>query len=730
MLYSRLRFASRLGCVVVASVVVALATASLPLKAAGLAEGDLPASLTSALVRVELLAQTSGGDQPDAAGWNQRCPNCGNYHDSALDTAFGDERPATSPGYLIAPDRVLTADPLVEDRFVREWRVRLGDEVVPARPIAWAADRPAMLLQLERPLRAGQPLQFAPTDAAPHYTLHPGNEENGWSLWLEPYAAPGWLLQDGRRFRAMPDGALFLDATGRPLAVSMGERLPADADWRAPHGSWNWIDAAGYQARQDKVRAATDALLLQADVKLRALPVRPGEENNHRNRDNNEEALDRPQTAVVIAPRRVAVLTALGPGLTARLESIRLRLPDGAFADATFVGSSEEFGVFVVDPGRDLPMPAAIATTPWETLRDRLLYSMDVRFAGDQRTLHPGHLRLATIKPGYKNRPVPEFARDMDNVFLFDADGNLLGLPVVKRIKAKKNRWDRPSPFTIGAAELTALAGEPTAWADARNVPQTEAESRRLAWLGVDLQPLDNDLALAHGVSDQTENGGHGAIVTHVYPDSPAARADLRPGDVLLRVQPEGAQQPVNIEIERHAFFNQPFPWERYDEINEAYFDRIPSPWAPAETSFNILLKDLGVGTPYRLDYARDGGVASLDLDVEAGPVHYLAAPELARDAFGFRVRELTFETRRFYQLPDDAKALVVSKVEAGGAAAVAGLKPYELITHINDQPVATADAFAAAFDAAPRKHLAVRRMHQNRVVILEAPAATEAAPQ
>ena len=88
MLYSRLRFASRLGCVVVASVVVALATASLPLKAAGLAEGDLPASLTSALVRVELLAQTSGGDQPDAAGWNQRCPNCGNYHDSALDTAY------------------------------------------------------------------------------------------------------------------------------------------------------------------------------------------------------------------------------------------------------------------------------------------------------------------------------------------------------------------------------------------------------------------------------------------------------------------------------------------------------------------------------------------------------------------------------------------------------------------------------------------------------------------
>src|SRR5690606_25251550 len=243
MLYSRLRFASRLGCVVVASVVVALATASLPLKAAGLAEGDLPASLTSALVRVELLAQTSGGDQPDAAGWNQRCPNCGNYHDSALDNAFGDERPATSPGYLIAPDRVLTADPLVEDRFVREWRVRLGDEVVPARPIAWAADRAAMLWQLERPSRAAQPLRFAPTDADPHYTLHPGNEENGWSLWLEPYAAPGWLLQDGRRFRAMPDGALFLDATGRPLAVSMGERLPADPDRRAPHGPTNWTGA-------------------------------------------------------------------------------------------------------------------------------------------------------------------------------------------------------------------------------------------------------------------------------------------------------------------------------------------------------------------------------------------------------------------------------------------------------------------------------------------------------
>ncbi len=49
-------------------------------------------------------------------------------------------------------------------------------------------------------------------------------------------------------------------------------------------------------------------------------------------------------------------------------------------------------------------------------------------------------------------------------------------------------------------------------------------------WLGVSIQPLDAELAESFGLDRVT-----GALVTRVLPDTPAARAGLQRGDVLLR---------------------------------------------------------------------------------------------------------------------------------------------------------------------------------------------------
>lgn len=703
----------------------------LRLGAGGVAEGELPPEIAAALVRVEVVVQSSKGDEPKAAGWSRRCPKCGNYHDNALDDALADDRPAEVAGFLVAPDRVLTADPLIESRFVKEWRVRVGDDLVPARPKAWAADRSAMLLELERPAPVA-PLAFSSEASGPLHTIHHGDEGNGWSVWMQPHQVAGWLLQDGKRHRTVGAGSLFVNAAGAPVAIAMSERLPAGDEWRRPYTDWPWIEREAYEAALAKIEAATSTLFLRAELELRAKPVRPGEEHNRWDEDEEEKQAGQPRIAVVIGPRRVLVLASLTPGLTARLESVRLHLGNGESVNATFVGSSDEYGTLVVDPGRDLPAAVAPADMPWPGLRDRMLFSADVRLAGEERVVHCGHLRIASLKTGYRGRAVPEFGMGIENTFLFDAEGRLVGLPLARRSKARLNRWDKPAPFMVSASEVVVFGGDPAAWADARNRPLSDEESRRLAWLGVDLQPLDADLALAHGVSTQTENGDHGALVTHVHAGSPAAQAGLKTGDVLLRFQPEGAVKPVQIKVDRHAFSDQPFPWERYDEINEAYYDRIPVPWLPAENTLHARLKDLGTGTPYRLDYARAGRVASLDLKVEAGPLHFTTAPELSLESAGLRLRELTFETRRFYQLPEEAAALIVARVEAGGTASVAGLKPYELITTVNDRPVATAAAFGEAMAAGGALRLGVRRMNQSRVVVLDAgpkPVADAPAP-
>jgi len=50
-------------------------------------------------------------------------------------------------------------------------------------------------------------------------------------------------------------------------------------------------------------------------------------------------------------------------------------------------------------------------------------------------------------------------------------------------------------------------------------------------WLGVSLQPLTSDLAASFGVE-----GGKGALVAEVQPQSPAAKAGIQSGDVIIEV--------------------------------------------------------------------------------------------------------------------------------------------------------------------------------------------------
>jgi S1-C subfamily serine protease len=77
----------------------------------------------------------------------------------------------------------------------------------------------------------------------------------------------------------------------------------------------------------------------------------------------------------------------------------------------------------------------------------------------------------------------------------------------------------------------------------------------------------------------------------------------------------------------------------------------------------------------------------------------------------------MTYEVRRYFQSAADDPGVVVGAVETGSRAAVAGLKPYEIITAVNGAPVRSAEGFEEAVAAGGEVSLTVKRMFQSRVV-------------
>ena len=174
----------------------------------------------------------------------------------------------------------------------------------------------------------------------------------------------------------------------------------------------------------------------------------------------------------------------------------------------------------------------------------------------------------------------------------------------------------------------------------------------RRGTLGVETQDVDARLAQALGLAD-----ARGAAVTRVLPDSAAAAAGLRAGDVIVGANGERID---NGEALRN-------------------FQGLQSP--EAKVSLDVIRdgKPLQLATGLR-EAARDG--ASLD-------------PRLAGASFG----ELPEALRR-----QGASGVLVSTVAAGSRAARSGLRDGDVILAASSGDFDDLDGFRASFARSPRQ--------------------------
>jgi serine protease Do len=176
----------------------------------------------------------------------------------------------------------------------------------------------------------------------------------------------------------------------------------------------------------------------------------------------------------------------------------------------------------------------------------------------------------------------------------------------------------------------------------------------RRGLLGVTAQGLTSDMAKSLGLSSV-----HGAIVAEVTPDSPAASAGLRQGDVILGVNGQSISDSGDLR------------------------NRI-SAMAPGSH----------VDLDIQRENARQKVTATLSEVTAANSAEGPAAPKSAAQTLGMTVQGLTPDLARQYRVPTGTTGLVVTDVEASGAAARAGVQSGDVVRQVDGRAVTSATEF------------------------------------
>ena len=204
-------------------------------------------------------------------------------------------------------------------------------------------------------------------------------------------------------------------------------------------------------------------------------------------------------------------------------------------------------------------------------------------------------------------------------------------------------------------------------------------------YLGVGLQPLDENIASALGLPKDT-----GELVRSVVPGQAAARGGLRQGDVIVRVN----GQPVN----------------------------------PDET-VSYLIANTAVGSTVPLDIIRDGKRQVVRVTVgqrpseeelarqsgggqDEGPSMVDETPVAPGSALGLSLQALNPQIIRALNLPTDARGVVITAVDPNSDAYAKGLRRGYLIVSVDRRPVASPQEVTAAVEA-------VRRSNRSSVLLL-----------
>ncbi|MBS0188523.1 MAG: PDZ domain-containing protein [Planctomycetes bacterium] len=701
--------------------------------------------LRGSLVRVEVTPRFDGGEAPRDSISSPSEGGC--VAKAAADSASAsfiteswgeimkEERPAAVGGFLVAPDRVFTAELALHPRFVKSIVIKLGDEAVPASVDGYLEAEPGMFLRLERPLAGGKPLVFSTSSGEPAVGIRYVKVDGEWTILATPTPGGVMVSESGKAASRGAGNTLLLDRSDAPITILSGGHLPVDGSWRIDPSQKKIVSAVQWKDIIARVSALAERQIPRVHIQFRSPTAETGRRRNMHSDDNERVDTDWYGEGLLLGDKEILIPIGFDPKTTARLEKITVHFPDGTQKVARFSGTLRDWKGLVGSFDESVGPGITLRDGAISDLRDALLVEGLIAVKGETRTAHFGTQRVRDFHEGFRGTLYPTLdavigsGRWSDSglayrAYLFTTDGQLVALPMARRDRlggGDRSYSRSDDDVLMPAGVLGAVVRQGEGAYDPDNKPLSKEHEQRLAWLGVEMQEVNPDLARANNIVEMTNGGRSGGIVTYVYADSPAAKAGVEVGDVLLRLKIEGQPKPLEIEVEEHGpgGMMERF-WEVLDRVPEEYFDRIPAPWGSAETPVTRALTDVGFGTPFTIEAARAGKQLEFPMVVTLGPPHYDAAPKFKSEDLGITVRDMTYEVRRYFQMKPEDSGVIISKIERGGRAAVAGLKPLEIVKSVNDVPISNIKDFEAAIKSGGELKMSVKRMTQGRTVVVK----------
>ena len=668
------------------------------------------AAVATSIVHVEYTLQTDNAESPRGGAW-------GSYEQYVRE-----ERPREVAGLLLADDMVLAPDMMIHPRFVKSIAVRFGDVVVSAEPAACALDRNAVMLKLAGPLKGAKPIVFDATREGPYFSVGHDLREDEWITNVRGAPAGVTVTERGGEYHPAVGCWLIVDGEGGAVGVCSAGRLDTAGKWKGSPLKWPARTAKQMAALVAETEQRAKRALLRVALSFRS-PKKSEETMGGSSSSASDGKAERNVVGMLIDDTRIVVLADLQPKVTARLERIAVHTPEGGAVEAKFSHTLKDYGCFLAKLAKPVKGGLKLSTKPITPLRGQMLMSAEVTIQGENSLTYFDHRRIRGYSLGWKRHVYPQIGAKSDNLFLFDADGQLVVFPLAKRAKiTTTSRYSSDDVLATPAARLVTVLGDLASNVDKSNVPLVAEEESRLAWLGVELQRLNRDLARLNNLSRVTKDGQIGALVSYVYPGSPAAKAGVTADPdadpwFLINIHVEDDPEPFDVTGERSR---GAFPWSQWDRLPPGYWDgRFPTPWPRAETRLNRKLTNAGFGKKFVATFNVKGNPVKKSFSVVPSPTHYDSAPSYKSGPVGLTVRDMTFEARRYFQKTVTDPGVIVHAVVPGSRAGVGGIRPYEIITHVNDKPVTGVKGFAGLIAGQDELRLTVLRMTTGRLVKL-----------